>query len=127
MRLSPRASGETALTGPAKSGAITLPWTTGPTASLTGAARATLTKAARATLTRTARATLTGVTGTGSAGCGLVALLFTEKFLNLFAAGPFVFADIAVAIFIKLFEEQFPNVRLAAWASLGLCIDGCEQ
>ena len=29
-------------------------------------------------------------TGTGSAGCGLVALLFTEKLLNLFAAGPFL-------------------------------------
>jgi hypothetical protein len=57
------------------------------------------------TLARTAWATLARVTGTGSAGCGLVALLFTEKLLNLFAAGPFLVVNFSVAVFIEIFEE----------------------
>ena len=87
------------MTGAAKSGAIPLAWTTGANAS------AALTGTTGTTLARTAWAPLARATGTGSAGCGLVALLFTEKLLNLFAAGPFLVVNFSVAVFIEIFEE----------------------
>ena len=69
------------------------------------AASAALTGTTGTTLARTAWATLARATGTGAAGCGLVALLFTEKLLNLFAAGPFLVVNFSVAVFIEIFEE----------------------
>jgi len=108
--LSAGASGESALTGTAKSGSAALPRVAGTSAP--------------AALAGTAGTTLTGATGSGSAGCGLVALLFTEKILNLFATGAFVVAEFAVAVFIELFEEQFADIGWATGASLCLGIGG---
>lgn len=105
-----RASGESTLAGASETGAPTL--TT--LARLTRSSAGPLAGAAWALV----RVTGSGST-TGPTGSGLVALLFTEKILYLLAAGAFIFLDAAIAVFIKLFEEQFADIGLATGAIIG--------
>lgn len=109
-----RASGESTLAGASETGAPTLATLARLTRSSTGPLARAFAGAAWALI----RVTGTGTT-TGPTGSGLVALLFTEKILYLLAAGAFIFLDAAIAVFIKLFEEQFADIGLATGAIIG--------
>lgn len=106
MEAAARSAGESSLAGATETGAPTL----APLARLTRSSAGPLAGAAWA---------LIRVTGTGPTGSGLVALLFTEKILYLLAARAFIFLNASIAVFIKLFEEQFADIGLATGAIIG--------